>query len=106
MMGAMNQYIPPRFCDGCGEPLPWATREDCIYQLENILDDAPGIDQATRLLVMEDLERLRTGSDLDSKKEVELWKRIKDRAPALFKTTALPVLRNVATAATLKALGL
>src|SRR5271154_2574219 len=106
MAGAMNNYIPPRFCDGCGEPLPWATREDCIFQLENILDDAPNIDQATRLLVLADLERLRTEFDLDDKKQTEIWKRIKDRAPGLFTSSALSIIQNILTAAIIRALDL
>lgn len=29
----------PSFCDGCGSAFPWATREERIYELENLLDE-------------------------------------------------------------------
>ena len=41
--------------DGCGEPYPWASRQDRIYQLENLLDEEQ-IDEPIRLLVMEDFD--------------------------------------------------
>src|SRR5262245_18501917 len=40
-------YAPPKFCDGCGEPMPWAGRQERFYQLQNILDQQD-IDQSDR----------------------------------------------------------
>lgn len=105
LAGAMSKYVPPKFCDGCSEPLPWANRQDYIYQLENILD-VEDIDPSTRLLVLEDLERLRTGNDLSEDKQIEIWKRVKDRAPGLFAGSALRIIQSLATAYIEKRLGL
>ena len=83
-------------CDGCGEPFPWATRQQRIYQLENLLDEE-NIDEMTRLLVQEDLERLRTSEGLTEQEQLGIWKRIKARAPGLladvgWKTSLLTAL--------------
>jgi hypothetical protein len=51
-------YTPPNCCDGCGAPHPWASREVLLFELENLLDEE-GIDEADRLLVSADLQRLR-----------------------------------------------
>nr|WP_300614428.1 DUF2321 domain-containing protein [Trebonia sp.] len=105
LVGAMTKYAPPKFCDGCGEPLPWANRQDYIYQLENLLDTEE-IDQHTRLLVLEDLERLRTEADLGQDKQVEVWKRIKDRAPGLFMGSATKIVQSLITAYVSQKLGI
>jgi hypothetical protein len=105
LAGAMTKYAPPKFCDGCGEALPWANRQDYIYQLENLLD-IEEIDQPTRLLVLEDLERLRIETDLGEDKQAEIWKRIKDRAPGLFVGSAMKIIQSLITAYVGKKLGL
>jgi hypothetical protein len=105
LIGAMTPYLPPKFCDGCGEPLPWAGRQDYIYQLENLLD-VEEIDQPTRLLVLEDLERLRMEVDLGEDKQAEIWKRIKDRAPGLFTGSAMKIIQSLINAYVVKRLGL
>lgn len=102
---ASLEYEPPVFCDHCGEPLPWASWADRIYQLENLLDDQD-LDTADALLVLEDLERLRTAVDLDEARQMESWRRIKKRAPGLLADSGLAILRTVATTAILKSLGL
>ncbi len=33
---ALRYTRPPSFCDGCGQPYPWATREDYIAHLRNL----------------------------------------------------------------------
>jgi hypothetical protein len=41
----------PSFCDGCGAAHPWASREERIHELENILDEED-IDESDRVLSM------------------------------------------------------
>jgi hypothetical protein len=100
-----EEYVPSKFCDGCGEPYPWASRQDRIYQLENLLGEEQ-IDEPTRLLVMEDLERVRTESNLPDKDELEVWRRIKDRAPGLFGGAAFNIVENLVSAYIWQRLGL
>jgi hypothetical protein len=91
-------YEAPKFCDGCGEPYPWATRQDRIYQLENLLDEEE-IDEPTRLLVREDLERLRVdGPELDRDTELAIWRRVKSRAPGLLAGAAWNIAQNLLSA--------
>lgn len=84
------------FCDGCGEPFPWATRQQLIYHLENLLDEE-NPEEATRLLVIQDLERLRP-SDLGDKEQLEIWLRIKNRAPGLLAGAAGKISQALLTA--------
>jgi hypothetical protein len=103
--GVPDRYTPPMFCDGCGEPFPWSTRQQRIYHLENLLDEED-IDDATRLLVMEDLERLRTSEGLDERQQLEAWERIKARAPGLLAGTAGKIATTLLTAYLKDKLGL
>lgn len=101
-----EEYEPPRFCDGCGEPFPWADWQDRIYQLENLLDFEP-IDDATRLLVQQDLARLRSdAAELNDEAQLTIWRRVKERAPSLFRETALPIFQSIASAYILQKMGI
>lgn len=103
---AEDDFEPARFCDGCGAPYPWATRQDRIFELENLLDEED-IDDATRLLVREDLERLRTqGQDLDQDAELKLWRRVKDRAPGLVVGAGSALAQSLLSAYLQQKLGL
>jgi len=57
-MVVSNRYKRPSFCDGCGIAYPWATREERIYELENLLDEAD-IDEADRVVIQDQLQRVR-----------------------------------------------
>jgi hypothetical protein len=95
-----------RFCDGCGEPYPWATRQDRIYQLENLLDEED-VDEPTKLLVREDLERLRLAdAELDQDAQLAIWRRIKSRTPGLLAGAAWNVGQNLLSAYVQQKLGL
>ncbi|MFI7428490.1 DUF2321 domain-containing protein [Micromonospora sp. NPDC049836] len=69
----------PSFCDGCGAAHPWATREERIYELENILDEED-MDEADRVFIHDRLRELREGEVLDEKRERQLWVQIRDRS--------------------------
>ena len=100
-----SSYTLPMFCDGCGEPFPWATRQQRIYQLENLLDEED-IDEPTRLLVQEDLQQIRTSADPDDCQQLEAWQRIKTRAPGLFAGAAWKISETLLTAFLKDKLGL
>ncbi len=100
-----ENFAPRKFCDGCGEPYPWATWQDRIYQLENVLDEER-IDEATKLLVREDLKRLRDADGMDQDAQLKIWRQVKDRAPGLLKGTALPVAQSLLNAYLQQKLGL
>jgi hypothetical protein len=95
---AIPRYNPPRFCDECGEPMPWAGRQERFYQLENILDQQD-IDENDRLLVREDLRRLQESADLSSAEQLELWRRIKSRAPGVLSDLGWKIAQTVMEAA-------
>jgi hypothetical protein len=96
-LGAQRYYEPPPFCDCCGEPHPWVSREERIYQLENILDEED-IEESDRLLVMQSLERLRTNPELDEKDQAKTWGSIKSRAPGLLAGAAGRMAESIMTA--------
>ncbi|WP_075314090.1 MULTISPECIES: DUF2321 domain-containing protein [unclassified Pseudonocardia] len=99
-------YEPRPFCDGCGSAMPWATRQQRLYELENILDQE-GIDEADRLWISEQLERLRAADgSLPEKQEKEIWGGIKRRAPGLFKGTGASLVAALVTAGVKSTLGL
>ena len=102
----LDPFIPSPFCDGCGEPYPWTTMQDRIYQLENLLDEED-IDDSTKLLVRDDLERLRVGgAELDQDSQLAIWRRIKGRAPGLLAGAAWSVGQSLFNAYLKQKLGL
>jgi hypothetical protein len=80
----------PSCCDGCGAAHPWATREQRICELENILDEE-NIDEADRVFVRDRLRERREAKDLDGKRERQLWTQIRDRSGRFL--TSQPVQR-------------
>jgi hypothetical protein len=56
VIGVGYEYSPPDFCEDCGAPFPWLSRQGRIYLLENMLDEE-AIDGASRLEVQEQLAR-------------------------------------------------
>jgi hypothetical protein len=86
----------PSFCDGCGAAHPWASREERIYELENILDEED-IDESDRVFVHDRLRELREAQGLDEKRERQLWTQIRDRSGRFL--TSQPVQRIMETVA-------
>lgn len=86
-----GSYKLPGFCDGCGAAHPWATREQRIYELENILDQEE-IDEADRLFLHERLAELRASDGSDQKNEERLWGLVAQRGKALVRN---PVAQNI-----------
>ena len=81
---------PPNFCDRCGSAFPWVDRQGRIFELQNKLDDEH-LDQATELLVREQLEAL-LNADIDDEEAARRWKKIKELAPGLWEKSGV---RNI-----------
>jgi hypothetical protein len=99
-------FSPPPFCDGCGAAHSWATREQRLYELQNILDQE-GIDEVDRLWIDEQMDRLRADDgSITEKQEKDIWVGVKKRAPGLFGTAGKAVLSGVISAGVRAALGM
>jgi hypothetical protein len=92
--GVLGGATPDRssFCDGCGTAFPWATREERIYELENLLDDEPDIDEADRAVISEHLRQLQNAA-ISERDERAAWSAIKQRAGTAI--ASAPVQRIV-----------
>ena len=89
-------YRPPNFCDHCGSPHPWASRQARLWELENLLEGEE-ISDADRLTIREQIEELQN-PNLDDQEQAERWSRIRKAAGA-FKGPALAIFESVTTAA-------
>lgn len=88
----------PSFCDECGSAHPWATREERIFELENILDQED-IDEADRVFIQDRLTDLRVDG-IDEARERQLWAQIRQRSGAFL--TSAPVQRIIEALITAK----
>jgi hypothetical protein len=71
--------------DGCGSPYPWATRDELIGHLINLLDSEE-ISDHDRLIVTEHLRKLQEMTpDEDPKKERQSWDVVRRYAPGVVK---------------------
>ncbi|WP_199516580.1 DUF2321 domain-containing protein [Nucisporomicrobium flavum] len=93
------EWERPTFCDGCGAAHPWATREERIFELENILDEEQ-IDEADRVFLHDRLAELRALDDVDDKRERQIWAQIKQRGGSFL--TSAPVMQIVQNLITAK----
>jgi hypothetical protein len=88
---------PKPFCPDCGAAYPWATREERVGKLYDLIDHED-LDEATLLAVQEQIAVLSTpvGEETDERRGRAL-ERLKGLVPRVYEAT-LPVLQNVATA--------
>ncbi len=56
---------PDPFCWNCGKPYSWATREQRIGHLYNLIDFQDDLDEADRLTIIEQIAVLSKGSSLN-----------------------------------------
>jgi hypothetical protein len=88
----------PSFCDECGSASPWATREERIFELENLLDEED-IEEADRVVIQDQLRRVGNAV-LTEKDERQAWSVIGRRAgAALVSPSVARVLEGLVTAA-------
>lgn len=95
--GAIPEKPENYFCFFCGAPYPWADRESLIMQMRNMLAFEPGLDDAPRLEVAEQIA-VRHGPMRTARSESALG-RLSARA-------ARPVLQTLVSAELRKQLGL
>jgi hypothetical protein len=99
-----DPYDPPNFCDVCGTPHPWASREVRFFELENLLEEED-LDPATQLKVRDELEQLRVDPLEEEATELERWVRVKKLAPGFY-AAGERIIESVVTAAVKAQLGL
>jgi hypothetical protein len=90
-------YETPSFCTHCGEPFPWATREQLIGRLYSLLDLEDGLSASNRLQLREAIEDLAAPDDdggINRKRLKAAGDRIRTMAPGVW-NLAQPALRVV-----------
>jgi hypothetical protein len=91
----MNE--PDSFCWDCGEPYPWATREEYVARLFDKIDHED-LDEATLLTVREQIAVLSAPVDeVTDDDRVRAGHRIRGLAPKAWEAV-LPVLQGLLTA--------
>ncbi len=95
---------PDNFCVQCGKAYPWADRATIILQLRNILEYEPGLDDADRLELREQISVLSRPEE-DEKKRIRAGERLKQLAPKGW-ALAMPVLTSLITGELQKKLGI
>ena len=105
MVLTLASYSPPSFCDYCGEPHSWASREALLMKLETLLThDNDALGSADKLAIRKKFEELRTGQ-LNEKQETNRWLFIKDKMPN-FQSLGTPILHVILSESAKKALEL
>ena len=97
VIGFGSEYSPPDFCDLCGSPHSWASRQARIYQLENLLDEQD-LEPAEALKIRDELEALRSMPEMDESEEGRRWEKIKKIAPG-FVQAGGRIIETLVTAA-------
>lgn len=92
------------FCDQCGLPAPWLSREDRIDWLRNQIQTDPKVPPETRYELEDVLARLKAMTP-DDTKAVPGWEQIRKAVPKVWEV-AKPVLADTIGAEVRKYLGL
>lgn len=104
-LGGNNQGEPNSFCVGCGQPYPWATREQRIGNLYNLIDFG-NLSQAEDLEIVEAIAVLSEPEDAsDLLPHVNAGETIKRLAPGAW-AIGQPMLASTLSAALQQALHL
>ncbi|MEW1829397.1 DUF2321 domain-containing protein [Streptomyces sp. NPDC088196] len=78
----LYEYRVRPFC-ACGAAMPWATRKERLYELQNIIEEREALSEADRLLVNEQIEALAR-EDLPEKQQNRAWQAIQRASPELM----------------------
>lgn len=112
ILGAVALYMqsvslerPESFCWECGQPYPWATREERVGQLYDLVDDED-LDEADLLTVQEEIAVLsRPDDEVTEEQRVRAGETIKRLAPKAWEVFR-PVAQSVLTTEVKRRLGL
>ena len=90
---------PSPFCIACGLPFPWATREQMILHVQNLLDQVD-LDPGDRRALQEQLnEMLQNPSDKETeKRQIKVLQRLQEVVPAFYRDVVVPIVVPLATA--------
>jgi hypothetical protein len=80
-LSAQDEDILP-FCDACGDPQPWASRDEVLAQLRNLVE-AQDLDKRDREKALAAVDRLRD-SNLSERSELKLWRELIKHAPGIL----------------------
>lgn len=79
---SFRDFEPHSFCDNCGAAFPWASQQDRIWELQNILDEEE-LSESDRTAIGFQLEKISSGI-LDVDDESKAWKKIKHSLGTVF----------------------
>jgi hypothetical protein len=79
---SFRDFEPHSFCDNCGAAFPWASQQDRIWELQNILDEEE-LSESDRTAIAFQLEKISSGI-LDADDESKAWKKIKNSLGTVF----------------------
>jgi hypothetical protein len=83
---------PNAFCIGCGDPFPWATREERIGRIQSLLEYEDGLSESQRLELVEEITVLAVPEErADHKKQIKAAGSLKRLAPKAW-SLAQPIL--------------
>ena len=104
---SLDKQYPSSFCRKCGLPLPWATREDIVSHVENMLADDRELEEGERRLLVDQLDSLRhPPEDSDTwRRQFQALDKLKAITPKVWETVT-PVLMPILTAELKRQLGL
>lgn len=103
--GYSMKWQPAPFCRQCGSPHRWASREQRITYLQNLLE-FEDLDEAAQLAVIEQLAVLATPVDeVDEDQQAEAGDRLRKLAPKLWEA-GLPIIQTVLSDTVKQRLGL
>lgn len=100
---AGEAYMPPEFCDECGAPHPWASREALVGRLQNLLKKQSATSEELRR-ISADLDRLRDPG-VGEHDQIKIVERVRRTVPGLIRT-GTPILQAVLTSEAKRKLGL
>jgi hypothetical protein len=79
---SFRDFEPHSFCDNCGSAHPWASQQDRIWELQNILDEEE-LSESDRTAIAFQLDKISSGI-LDVDDESKAWKKIKNSLGSVF----------------------
>jgi len=101
-----GEFEPNSFCVQCGEPFPWATRQQQISKLQNLLDFEKGLSKSDRLDLVDAISVLAQPEDSETfAAHIKAGEKVRKLAPGLWQL-AQPILTSLLSAELQQALHL